>query len=68
MAGNVLYRTLKVGQNITIGDAVVYVEYKTGQQVRLRIESPETVVINQGARVPLPTQGDDHGTNHDSRR
>ena len=68
MALNVLYRTLKVGQNITIGDTCVHVEYKTGQQVRLRIESPDTVVIQQGARVPLPIQGDDHGTNHDSRR
>jgi len=42
------YYDVKVGQHLKIGDAIIKVEKKSGQQVRLAVDKPESLRVEVG--------------------
>lgn len=50
----VQYFDLKPGDSVTIGNSVVTAQAKTGQRLRIKVESDEPT--NRGAAIERPTQ------------
>lgn len=58
-----LHKDFESGDGFFLGPIRVTVVEKTGRKTRLKIESDQRVgLFQRGAEVPMPNDGDQHGT------